>query len=599
MPEQAQANRAPLYEALMQYMKKNDVSFHVPGHKNGQALRGEMPPEQDLLSRVMEIDATEITGTDDLHHPEGAIREAQQLAAAQFGAEETFFLVGGSTAGNLALILSVCTAPGDVLLVQRNVHKSVIHGLMLAGAHAVFLAPRLDAPSGLATIPPAETVREALRRYPGAKGLLVTHPSYYGMGASLRPLAELCRAHSVPLLVDEAHGAHYGQHPALPESALAQGADGVVQSTHKMLTALTMGAMLHVQGGLIDRALLRQRLAMLQSSSPSYPIMASLDVSRSLLAAQGPALFAGGLAAAAAARSGLDKLPRFGFVKPPGASGGAAAYTIQDPFKLVIYDTTNRWSGYELQQRLEAEGCVPEMSDERYVVLAFGPGTTERDALRLLQALERIAVAAEESEGASEKSKEKAAETTAQPATAAEKREAEQEEEQEEEQEASGGDPAAELSTWNISPDPKPADPAIRNAEVRSQAAAGIGAQVTGTVIDLEPADCGSGIDAEQADVLPGISEPVAFSLAPLSQGEIEAIPVEDSAGRQAAEMIIPYPPGIPLLYPGETITEETRSRLIRLRHSGAKCQGAADPLLLTIQVKKLIKKAGNEPHER
>ncbi|MGG2990873.1 aminotransferase class I/II-fold pyridoxal phosphate-dependent enzyme [Paenibacillus macerans] len=594
MPEQAQANRAPLYEALMQYMKKNDVSFHVPGHKNGQALRGEMPPEQDVLSRVMEIDATEITGTDDLHHPEGVIREAQRLAAAQFGAEETFFLVGGSTAGNLALILSVCTAPGDVLLVQRNVHKSVIHGLMLAGAHAVFLAPRLDAPSGLATIPPAETVREALRRYPGAKGLLVTHPSYYGMGASLRPLAELCRAHSVPLLVDEAHGAHFGQHPALPESALAQGADGVVQSTHKMLTALTMGAMLHVQGGLIDRALLRQRLAMLQSSSPSYPIMASLDLSRSLLAAQGPALFAGGLAAAAAARSGLDKLPRFGFVKPPGASGGAAAYTIQDPFKLVIYDTTNRWSGYELQQRLEAEGCVPEMSDERYVVLAFGPGTTERDAERLLQALERIAAAAEAAEGAPEKAEEKATATAVQAAAkVAEKREAEQD--------CSGAesDPFSELSTWNISPDPKPADAAIRNAEVRSQADAGIVVQVTGTLTDAEPADCGSGIDAEQADVLPGISEPVAFSLAPLSQGEIEAIPVEDSAGRQAAEMIIPYPPGIPLLYPGETITEETRSRLTRLRHSGAKCQGAADPLLLTIQVKKLIKKAGNEPHER
>lgn len=510
------------------------------------------------------------------------------------GRRRRFFLVGGSTAGNLALILSVCTAPGDVLLVQRNVHKSVIHGLMLAGAHAVFLAPRLDAPSGLATIPPAETVREALRRYPGAKGLLVTHPSYYGMGASLRPLAELCRAHSVPLLVDEAHGAHFGQHPALPESALAQGADGVVQSTHKMLTALTMGAMLHVQGGLIDRALLRQRLAMLQSSSPSYPIMASLDVSRSLLAAQGPALFAGGLAAAAAARSGLDKLPRFGFVKPPGASGGAAAYTIQDPFKLVIYDTTNRWSGYELQQRLEAEGCVPEMSDERYVVLAFGPGTTERDAERLLQALERIAAAAEAAKGAPEKAEEKATATAVQAAAkVAEKREAEQD--------CSGAesDPFSELSTWNISPDPKPADAAIRNAEVRSQADAGIVVQVTGTLTDAEPADCGSGIDAEQADVLPGISEPVAFSLAPLSQGEIEAIPVEDSAGRQAAEMIIPYPPGIPLLYSGETITEETRSRLIRLRHSGAKCQGAADPLLLTIQVKKLIKKAGNEPHER
>ncbi|RRJ63030.1 aminotransferase class I/II-fold pyridoxal phosphate-dependent enzyme [Paenibacillus oralis] len=590
MPEQV--NRAPLYEALMQYMKKSDVSFHVPGHKNGQALRGGMPWEQDLLSRVMEIDATEITGTDDLHHPEGVIREAQQLAAAQFGAEETFFLVGGSTAGNLALILSVCTAPGDVLLVQRNVHKSVIHGLMLAGAHAVFLAPRLDARSGLATTPSVETVREALRRHPGAKGLLVTHPSYYGMGASLRPLAELCRAHSVPLLVDEAHGAHFGQHPALPESALAQGADGVVQSTHKMLTALTMGAMLHVQGGLLDRALLRQRLAMLQSSSPSYPIMASLDVSRSLLAAQGPALFAGGLAKAAAARSGLGKLPRFGVVKPPGASGGDAAYTIQDPFKLVIYDATNRWSGYELQRRLEAEGCVPEMSDERYVVLAFGPGTTERDAGRLLQALERIAVAAEAAESASEKAEEKATATAAQAATQlAEKREAEQD--------CSGAerDPSAELSTWNISLDPKPADAAIRNAEARSQTDAGIDVQVTGTLTDAEPAD--SGIDADQTDILPGISEPVAFSLAPLSPEEIEAIPVEDSAGRQAAEMIIPYPPGIPLLYPGETVTEETKRRLLRLRQTRAKCQGAADPLLLTIQVKKLIKKAGNEPHER
>ncbi|EES71796.1 Orn/Lys/Arg decarboxylase, major domain protein, partial [Paenibacillus sp. oral taxon 786 str. D14] len=167
--------RAPLVEALLQYQAKKDASFHVPGHKNGQALRSNANVMEEL-ARVMEIDVTEITGTDDLHHPEGVIREAQRLAAAQFGAEETFFLVGGSTAGNLALILSVCTTPGDVLLVQRNVHKSVIHGLMLAGAHAVFLAPQLDAGSGLATIPSEAAVREALRRYPGAKGLLLTHP---------------------------------------------------------------------------------------------------------------------------------------------------------------------------------------------------------------------------------------------------------------------------------------------------------------------------------------------------------------------------------------------------------------------------------------
>lgn len=506
--EEERNQAAPLYEALRRYREKKDATFHVPGHKNGQALRGDIRAEDGLLS-VMEIDVTEITGTDDLHHPEGVIREAQELAAAQFGAEETFFLVGGSTAGNLALILSVCTAPGDVLLVQRNVHKSVIHGLMLAGAHAVFLAPRQDAGSGLTTIPSEAAVREALRRYPGAKGLLLTHPSYYGMGAPLQPLAELCHAYGVPLLVDEAHGAHFGQHPALPESALAAGADGVVQSTHKMLTALTMGAMLHVQGGLLDRALLRQRLAMLQSSSPSYPIMASLDLSRSLLGTHGPAFFEGGLAAAAHLRRSLAKLPRFGVVAPPGASGGAAAYTIQDPLKLVIYDVSAALTGYELQERLEAQECVPEMSDDRYVVLALGPGTTMEDAERLLQALEQIA----ETGGAG---------VAASSST------------------STGRD--NQLSTWNITTD-----------EV----------------------------------VLSEVSEPVPFGLTPLLPAEIEVVSTRDCLGRQAAEMIVPYPPGIPLLYPGEWITEGIRQRLLQLRDSGAKCQGAADPRLQTIRVKK------------
>ncbi|MGG6312030.1 aminotransferase class I/II-fold pyridoxal phosphate-dependent enzyme [Paenibacillus macerans] len=562
-------NGAPLYEALLRYREKRNASFHVPGHKNGQALRGEVRVD-GVLPHVMEIDATEITGTDDLHHPEGVIREAQRLAAAQFGAEETFFLVGGSTAGNLALILSVCTAPGDVLLVQRNVHKSVIHGLMLAGAHAVFLAPQQDASSGLATIPSEAAVREALRRHPGAKGLLLTHPSYYGMGAPLRPLAELCHVHGVPLLVDEAHGAHFGQHPALPESALAAGADGVVQSTHKMLTALTMGAMLHVQGGLLDLALLRQRLAMLQSSSPSYPIMASLDVSRSLLGAQGPAFFEGGLSAAAYLRRGLAQLSRFDVVEPPGASGGAAAYTIQDPLKLVIFDATAALTGYELQERLEAEGCVPEMSDDRYVVLALGPGTTQRDAERLLQALQRICggCAGEETvivDADADKGVKAVAEAS---------------------NTADAVEDAADansrltspsgLSTWNN---------AVHGHE---PAAAGIPREGTsggdaGTPVAPVPLSPG------EPDLLLAVSEPVPFRLVPLSPAEIETVPIEDSAGRQAAEMIIPYPPGIPIVYPGETVTEAAKQRLMLLRLSGAKCQGAADPSLAGIQVKKRL----------
>ncbi|MBW4841130.1 MAG: amino acid decarboxylase, partial [Paenibacillaceae bacterium] len=270
------------------------------------------------------------------------------------------------------------------------------------------------------------------------------------------------------------------------------------------------GAMLHVQGGLLDRALLRQRLAMLQSSSPSYPIMASLDLSRSLLGTQGPAFFEGGLAAAAHLRRGLAKLPRFGVVAPPGASGGATAYTIQDPLKLVIFDASAALTGYELHERLEAEGCVPEMSDDRYVVLALGPGTSMEDAERLLQALVRISDEAGQLGNAVGRSPYPV--------------------------------PADELSTWNIAAD---------------------------------------------EDRLSVVSEPVPFGLTPLNPAEIEVISIQDSLGRQAAEMIIPYPPGIPLLYPGETITEAVRQQLLTLRDSGAKCQGLADPRLRTIQVKK------------
>lgn len=290
-----QPGRAPIYEMLEQYRVKGNISYHVPGHKNGEAYSGF--GGAGYLDEIMKYDVTEITGTDDLHHPEGVIKEAQALTADCFGAEESFFLVGGSTAGNLALILTVCPKPGMVMILQRNVHKSVIHGLMLAGVQAVFLEPLLDMDSGLAVAPAAETVQAALAAYPEAAAVLVTMPNYYGMGSDLAPLARICHNSGVPLLVDEAHGAHYGQHPALPAGALRCGADGVVQSTHKMLPALTMGAMLHVQGPRLDRALLRQRLAMVQSSSPSYPVMASLDLARRLVHSQRANAFTAGLAA--------------------------------------------------------------------------------------------------------------------------------------------------------------------------------------------------------------------------------------------------------------------------------------------------------------
>lgn len=531
--DKLQPGRAPVYEMLEQYRHKGNISYHVPGHKNGEAYRSTISAESSAgyLTEVMRYDVTEITGTDDLHHPEGVIREAQELAADCYGAEESYMLVGGSTAGNLALILTVCSEPGRLLILQRNVHKSVIHGLMLAGARAVFLEPQIDPGSGLAVAPSAETVQAALAAYPEAAGVLVTLPNYYGMGIDLAPLAQACHTSGVPLLVDEAHGAHYGQHPALPAGALAGGADGVVQSTHKMLTALTMGAMLHVQGPWLDRALLRQRLAMVQSSSPSYPVMASLDLARRLLHSQGAGAFTAGLAAVDVLRRGLTALPRFGLLQPAslqqpvcGEACAAevstpplrgAAYVTQDPFKAVIYDAAGVLGGFELQRRLEERGIVPEMSDDRHVVLAFSLGSKAEEAAELLTALQDIAaqtslaapqIGGTASQAASYNSKE--------------------------------GDVASPgvISTWN-------------NFDI------------------------------------PAVSAPVLFSTRPVAAGETESIELEASAGRIAAEMVIPYPPGIPLLYPGESITASVCDRLIRLREGGAKFQACADPALQHIKV--------------
>ncbi|MBW4084861.1 aminotransferase class I/II-fold pyridoxal phosphate-dependent enzyme [Paenibacillus sp. S150] len=541
--DRLQPGRAPVYEMLEQYRVKGDISYHVPGHKNGEAYRGQ--GNAGFLSEVMGHDATEITGTDDLHHPEGVIKEAQELAADCFGAEESFFLVGGSTAGNLALILTVCPEPGMTLILQRNVHKSVIHGLMLAGVRAVFMEPMIDPLSGLAVAPAVETVQAALAAYPEAAAVLVTMPNYYGMGSDLAPLAQACHDSGVPLLVDEAHGAHYGQHPALPAGALMCGADGVVQSTHKMLAALTMGAMLHVQGPWLDRALLRQRLAMVQSSSPSYPVMASLDLARRLVHSQRAGAFTAGLAAVDVLRRGLAAQPRFRLLQPaeplqPACGGagaaaaadtppqGMAAYRTQDPFKAVIYDAAGVLGGFELQRRLEEKGIVPEMSDGRHVVLAFSLGSKAEDTELLLDALQEIA-----------------AETPDEPAGLLDDITG-QESPQCLNAETMKGQPtvSANNSTWN-----------------------------------------------NLHDNL--FSAPVLFSMKPVDAVETESIRLEYSAGRRAAEMVIPYPPGIPLLYTGEWISEDICSRLISLSQGGARFQACADPSLRQILVYN-IKKGGD-----
>ncbi len=449
-----------------------------------------------MLETVMNIDVTELSITDDLHEPTGMIDEAQRLAARTFGAEQTFFLVGGSTAGNLAMLLSVCE-PGDLIIVQRNAHKSVLNGLKLAGAKAVFMMPARDVASGLNIVPQLSHLEDALNRYPEAKAVFLTNPSYYGLSVDLRAYVDLIHRHGKMLLVDEAHGAHYGLHPAFPPSALLAGADAVVQSTHKTLPALTMGAMLHVQGEQIDRTALRESLRMIQSSSPSYPIMASLDITRAMIDFYGgTALFQQGLATAAAFRHWIIEQDQYRLVEMTEDS------SIQtDPLRIVLCDSSGKLTGFELQKQLERFRCYAEMADSRYVVLLFGMAASADDAARLQQALLAIAIASDSNK-----------------------------------------------SITSTRPQEKP-------------------------VITEIPYQ---------------ISEPVLFGrLGARRNGhnDSQRVNLEEAVGRKAAEAVIPYPPGIPLLYEGELITFEAVAAIRQLVNDGARCQGAADPTMQTIAV--------------
>jgi len=498
---------APLYERLVRRLERGPSSFHVPGHQYGRAL-----PDKPyaLFKDIMGIDVTELDDTDDLHDPTGVIRDAQRLAARCFGADETFFLVGGSTAGNLALLLAVLD-PGDMIIVQRNVHKSVLNGIALAKARAIFVAPQLEPVTGLPTVPAPSDIEAALERYPEAKAVFLCTPNYYGMHVHLAPYAEMAHRRKVPLLVDEAHGAHFGLHPDCPPSAMQSGADAAVQSTHKTLTALTMGAMLHVRRGRVPMERLRRALSAVQSSSPSFPVLASLDIARAMIEAYGPAWLEPGLKAARLVRERLARRGGpFAVVEPAVCEACAAV----DPMRIVLKDGTGTLGGVRLQQLLNARGLWAEMADDRHVVFVFGPRAAEADAEKLADALDRIA-------------------------------------------EEAGLAAAPEAG---------------REGEAATHAAAG-----------RPGAEAWSAAFREER-----IGEPITVPLMPPAEDATEIIPLEDAAGRTAAEAIVPYPPGIPLILAGERISGPRIAAIRRLAAAGVRFQGAADPEVRRIRVMRI-----------
>lgn len=263
-----------IFDKLKNYSDSDYYAFHMPGHKRNLDLMDGTSPYR--------IDITEIDGFDDLHHAEGILRDAQERAARVYHADETHFLVNGSTVGILSAILGT-TEKGDSILVARNCHKSVYHAIYLNELDPVYLYPKFDTEQGLSTEIDAADVQKALEEHPKIRAVMIVSPTYDGVVSDIEKIAEIVHAKGCPLIVDEAHGAHFGFDPYFPKSANIYGADLVINSLHKTLPALTQTALLHVNGNMVNRRKVKQYLDMLQTSSPSYILMASIDASIGML----------------------------------------------------------------------------------------------------------------------------------------------------------------------------------------------------------------------------------------------------------------------------------------------------------------------------
>ncbi|MEH7093630.1 aminotransferase class I/II-fold pyridoxal phosphate-dependent enzyme [Neobacillus vireti] len=346
----------PLYNALKRHISNNPVSFHVPGHKYGEIAAYK---QDEFFKGILKIDATELTGLDDLHSPEGPIREAEELLAELYGSKKSFFLVNGSTVGNLAMIMAVCTEDSTVL-VQRNCHKSVLNALKLAKVRPIFLEPEINQEWKVAAGISTCTVQQAINQYPDAKALILTYPNYYGMVDDLKGIIELAHHHHFPVLVDEAHGPHFIIGEPFPPSALQLGADVVVHSAHKTLPAMTMGSFLHVNSDLVNLTRVEEYLGVFQSSSPSYPIMASLDISRYYLAGYEPEDVHFLLSEIQSFKEALAKIESIKVLTYPKNVG--------DPLKITI-QSKSELTGFELQKKFEENGIYTELADPYNILL--------------------------------------------------------------------------------------------------------------------------------------------------------------------------------------------------------------------------------------
>ena len=376
--------RAPIYEALEKFSRQRVVPFDVPGHKRG---RGNPELAKLLGEKCVSMDVNSMKPLDNLCHPVSVIRDAEKLAADAFGAESAFLMVGGTTSAVQSMVMSVVKA-GEKIILPRNVHRSVMGALVLCGAVPVYVNPETDARLGIPLGMSLKQLERTIECTPDAKAILVNNPTYYGICSDLRSIVKLAHEHNMLVIADEAHGTHFYFGEGLPVSAMAAGADMAAVSMHKSGGSLTQSSLL-LAGSRINGDHVRQIINLTQTTSASYLLLSSLDISRRNLALRGKEAFAQVIELADYAREEINDVGGW-YAYGRELVNGDSIFDF-DRTKLSVYTLDVGLAGIEVYDILRDEYDIQiEFGDLGNILAYLSIGDRKRDVERLVSAMSEI-----------------------------------------------------------------------------------------------------------------------------------------------------------------------------------------------------------------